>query len=78
MTSPHDLPSTSLSGSTAFVTGAASGIGRASAVLLAAAGARVALADRDVDGVRALAREIGKQPSGSSSTWRIALRSRQR
>jgi NAD(P)-dependent dehydrogenase (short-subunit alcohol dehydrogenase family) len=59
MTTPHHPPDTSLDGSTAFVTGAASGIGRASALRLAAAGARVALADRDGDGVRALAREIG-------------------
>ncbi|WP_055494293.1 SDR family NAD(P)-dependent oxidoreductase [Streptomyces sp. TP-A0356] len=36
-----------LSGRTAFVTGAASGIGRASAVLLAEAGATVHCADRD-------------------------------
>jgi 3-oxoacyl-[acyl-carrier protein] reductase len=61
MTTPHGLLSTDLTGSVAFVTGAASGIGRASARLLAAAGARVALADRDGDGARALAREIGAQ-----------------
>jgi len=59
MTTPHDLPGTDLSGSIAFITGAASGIGQASARLLAAAGAQVALADRDGDGARTLAREIG-------------------
>ena len=59
MTAPHDLRTTDLTGSIAFVTGGASGIGRASARLLAAAGARVALADRDVEGARALASEIG-------------------
>src|SRR5689334_25411308 len=59
MTTPHDLRSTDLNGSVAFVTGAASGIGRASARLLAAAGARVALADRDLDGAQALAAELG-------------------
>ena len=48
-----------LTGAVAFVTGAASGIGRASARLLAAAGARIAVADRDGDGARAVAREIG-------------------
>lgn len=58
-TIPRDLRSTDLTGSVAFVTGAASGIGRASARLLAAAGARVALADRDGDGARALAEELG-------------------
>ncbi len=59
MTTSPDLRSTDLTGSVAFVTGAASGIGRASARLLAAAGARVALADRDADGARALAQELG-------------------
>src|SRR5262249_45147525 len=61
MTTPADLLSTDLTGSTAFVTGAASGIGRASARLLAAAGARVALARRGLDGARAVAAEIGSQ-----------------
>ncbi|MEU7425437.1 SDR family NAD(P)-dependent oxidoreductase [Streptomyces sp. NPDC040750] len=41
-----------LTGRTAFVTGAAGGIGRASAVLLAEAGATVHCADRDGDGLR--------------------------
>ncbi|MGM1063477.1 3-hydroxybutyrate dehydrogenase [Saccharothrix sp. Mg75] len=50
----HDL-----SGRTALVTGAASGIGRAVAVALAAAGAEVHAVDRDVDGVAEVAREIG-------------------
>ncbi|MEI5101233.1 SDR family oxidoreductase [Streptomyces sp. PmtG] len=40
-----------LTGRTAFVTGAASGIGRASAVLLAEAGATVHCADRDEQGL---------------------------
>ncbi|MFJ6570518.1 SDR family NAD(P)-dependent oxidoreductase [Streptomyces sp. NPDC091292] len=40
-----------LTGRTAFVTGAASGIGRASAVLLARAGATVHCADRDAQGL---------------------------
>ncbi|MGV2922050.1 SDR family NAD(P)-dependent oxidoreductase, partial [Streptomyces alfalfae] len=40
-----------LTGRTAFVTGAASGIGRASALLLAEAGATVHCADRDPDGL---------------------------
>ncbi|MFC3575025.1 SDR family NAD(P)-dependent oxidoreductase [Streptomyces yaanensis] len=40
-----------LTGRTAFVTGAASGIGRASAVLLAQAGATVHCADRDAQGL---------------------------
>ncbi|MBL1085091.1 SDR family oxidoreductase [Streptomyces actinomycinicus] len=51
-----------LSGRTAFVTGAAGGIGRASAVLLAEAGATVHCADRDaegLDGTAALVKDRG-------------------
>ncbi|WP_172386138.1 SDR family NAD(P)-dependent oxidoreductase [Streptomyces sp. MNP-20] len=51
-----------LTGRTAFVTGAASGIGRASAVLLARAGAAVHCADRDAPGLHetaALIKETG-------------------
>ncbi|AOR31753.1 3-oxoacyl-ACP reductase [Streptomyces fodineus] len=46
---------------TAFVTGAAGGIGRASAVLLAEAGATVHCADRDADGLRGTAEMIEKR-----------------
>jgi len=48
-----------LGGQVAVVTGAASGIGREIAQLLADAGARVVVADRDVDGGEAAARELG-------------------
>ncbi|ARP74420.1 NAD(P)-dependent oxidoreductase [Streptomyces pluripotens] len=51
-----------LTGRTAFITGAAGGIGRASAVLLAEAGATVHCADRDADGLHytaTLVRERG-------------------
>ncbi|MEU6512031.1 SDR family NAD(P)-dependent oxidoreductase [Streptomyces sp. NPDC046942] len=44
-----------LTGRTAFITGAAGGIGRASAVLLAEAGATVHCADRDADGLHGTA-----------------------
>ncbi|MEU9733786.1 SDR family NAD(P)-dependent oxidoreductase [Streptomyces sp. NPDC048002] len=47
-----------LTGRTAFVTGAAGGIGRASAVLLAAAGATVHCADRDPRGLHDTATRI--------------------
>jgi NAD(P)-dependent dehydrogenase (short-subunit alcohol dehydrogenase family) len=47
-----------LTGKTALVTGAASGIGAASALALAAAGARVAACDRDLDGAEQIAKQI--------------------
>jgi 3-hydroxybutyrate dehydrogenase len=48
-----------LAGRTAVVTGGASGIGRACAVRLAAAGAAVVVVDRDEAGAKDLAAEIG-------------------
>jgi NADP-dependent 3-hydroxy acid dehydrogenase YdfG len=51
---------TTISGSAAAVTGAASGIGRALALELAARGCDLALADRDEAGLQAVAAEIGK------------------
>jgi NAD(P)-dependent dehydrogenase (short-subunit alcohol dehydrogenase family) len=48
-----------LSGKTALVTGGASGIGKACALLLAANGARVAVADRNTGGAADVQREIG-------------------
>ncbi|MHA7154534.1 3-hydroxybutyrate dehydrogenase [Arthrobacter sp. TMN-50] len=51
-----------LAGRRALVTGAASGIGAATARLLAAQGASVIIADRDGDGAAALAQEIDGEP----------------
>lgn len=47
-------------GSVVALTGAASGIGRATALQLAAAGARLALADLDGDGLADLSRELAR------------------
>ena len=54
----HDAILTQLDGKIVLVTGAASGLGAASAVLAAERGAQVLLADRDADGVRRVAAEI--------------------
>ncbi|QGV81948.1 3-hydroxybutyrate dehydrogenase [Streptomyces ficellus] len=55
MTAPHTVTLRDLGGRTALVTGAASGIGRACALRLAAAGAKVRAVDRDATGLEALA-----------------------
>ena len=52
-----------LSGRVALVTGAARGIGAATAVALAEAGARVALVDRDTAGLEATADAVGRAGS---------------
>jgi short-subunit dehydrogenase len=54
---------TAIRGAAAAVTGAASGIGRALAIELAARGCNLALADRDEAGLQAVATEIGKAGS---------------
>lgn len=56
-----------LSGRRAIVTGAASGIGAATARALAARGATVVVADLDGDGARAIAAEIGGE------VWQVDL-----
>jgi len=58
-----------LDGRVAIVTGAAAGIGRATALLLTDAGARVALCDRDEAALAAVAREVGERAGGSSPLW---------
>jgi short-subunit dehydrogenase len=63
---------TAISGSTAAVTGAASGIGRALALELAARGCDLALADRDEAGLQQVVAEIGKDhPKRKVSTHRV-------
>src|SRR3954471_18801426 len=62
---------TAISGSAAAVTGAASGIGRALALELAARGCDLALADRDEGGLQQLAAEIGKE-IGTGGTRKVS------
>jgi 3-hydroxybutyrate dehydrogenase len=63
MTALHpSLHATDLGGRTALVTGAASGIGEAVAVALAAAGAKVHAVDRDAEGLERLADVDGVAP----------------
>ena len=62
---------TAIKGATAVVTGAASGIGRALALELAARGCDLALADRDEAGLAALAAEIARDGKRRVTTHRI-------
>lgn len=57
----------SLDGRAALVTGAASGIGKASALLFAQEGARVLCADIDEDGVRSVVDEINQKQGVAES-----------
>ncbi len=69
-----------LSGKTALITGAASGIGRATALMMAREGARLAIADRDGEGVAQLARELAADTLSlqmdvtESAEWAEALK----
>jgi short-subunit dehydrogenase len=62
---------TAIQGATAAVTGAASGIGRALAIELAARGADLALADRDEAGLASVAAEIAKANPRKVSVHRV-------
>jgi 3-hydroxybutyrate dehydrogenase len=59
---PSTAGNPSLEGRTALVTGAASGIGRAVASGLSERGAHVLVLDRDEDGARTVADEVGGKP----------------
>jgi short-subunit dehydrogenase len=62
---------TAINGSAAAITGAASGIGRALALELAARGCDLALADRDEAGLQQVAAEIGKTAKRKVTTHRV-------
>ncbi|QMW22629.1 SDR family NAD(P)-dependent oxidoreductase [Sandaracinobacteroides saxicola] len=58
----------SIAGATALITGAASGMGRATAQLFAGEAAHVAVTDRDHEGAESVAQEIRAQ-GGSARAW---------
>jgi 3-oxoacyl-[acyl-carrier protein] reductase len=62
--------SRSVKGLTVLITGAASGMGRATARVFAAEGAKVAVTDFDADGARAVAEEIAAA-GGAARAWRL-------
>ncbi|MGW1726546.1 SDR family NAD(P)-dependent oxidoreductase [Streptomyces sp. NPDC002306] len=66
-----------LTGRTAFITGAAGGIGRAAALLLAEAGATVHCADRDAQGLHETATLI-KEQGGTAPVHHLDVTDRER
>jgi len=64
---------TAILGAAVAVTGAASGIGRALAIELAARGADLALADRDEAGLQSAAAEIATSSTRTGATRKVSL-----
>jgi 3-oxoacyl-[acyl-carrier protein] reductase len=71
----HRQLSRSVKGLTVLITGAASGMGRATARVFADEGAQVAVTDIDEDGVRAVVRDIGAL-GGTARAWQLDLTDR--
>ena len=69
--------SRSIAGHTALVTGAASGMGRATAHLFADEGAQVAVLDRNGDGVASVVQEI-VEAGGTAKGWSVDLMDEER
>ena len=67
--------SRSVKGLTVLVTGAASGMGRATARVFAAEGANVAVTDTAAEGAKAVAAEIAAS-GGSAKAWRLDVANR--
>jgi 3-oxoacyl-[acyl-carrier protein] reductase len=67
--------SRSVKGLTVLVTGAASGMGRATALVFAAEGANVAVTDISAEGTAAVAREIGDS-GGKAKAWTLDVSDR--
>ena len=68
---------TGLQGKVVLITGAATGIGRATAVAFAREGATLALADYDGDELGRTAELVGRRSRRSTLPWRICRRARE-
>ncbi len=60
-----------VAGKMAFITGAASGLGRASAIMLAKEGAKVAVSDINAEGAKAVADEINAEHPGQAFAYHL-------
>src|SRR5579872_679801 len=73
----YKIPMTSMQNKIVFITGASSGIGRASAHLFAAAGARLILCARRIEPVQQLAAELKAKHGTQSHVFPLDVRERE-